>query len=54
MEKLAKKYGVPMLGEVPLDPLNAGIDELPAEGRSLIIDAVRVIAGDIVKVVQKQ
>ena len=54
VEKLAKKYGVPMLGEVPLDPLNAGIDELPAEGKSLIIDAVRVIAGDIVKVAEKQ
>ncbi|HEY3422065.1 MAG TPA: Mrp/NBP35 family ATP-binding protein [Methanocellaceae archaeon] len=53
VEKLAKKYGVPMLGEVPLDPLNAGIDELPAEGKSLIIDAVRIIAGDIVKVVEK-
>ncbi len=53
VEKLAKKYGVPMLGEVPLDPLNAGSDELPAEGKSLIIDAVRIIAGDIVKVVKK-
>jgi ATP-binding protein involved in chromosome partitioning len=53
VEKLAKKYGVPMLGEVPLDPLNAGRDELPPEGKSLIIDAVRVIAGDIVKVVEK-
>jgi ATP-binding protein involved in chromosome partitioning len=53
VEKLARQYGVPMLGEVPLDPLNAGQDELPADGRSLIIDAVRLIAGDVVKAVEK-
>jgi len=54
VEKLAKKYSVRMLGEVPLDPLNSGIDEVPAEGKSLIVDAVRIIAGDIVKTVEKQ
>lgn len=54
VEKLAKQYGVPMLGEVPLDPMNSGQDELPADGKSLIIDAVRRIAGDVVKVVEKQ
>jgi ATP-binding protein involved in chromosome partitioning len=53
VEKLAKQYGVPMLGEVPLDPQNSGQDLLPAEGKSLIINAVRTIAGDVVKAVEK-
>jgi ATP-binding protein involved in chromosome partitioning len=44
VEKLAKKYGVPLIGEIPLDPQNAGIDELPADGRSLIVSALRPIA----------
>jgi ATP-binding protein involved in chromosome partitioning len=44
VEKLAKKYEVPLIGEVPLDPLNAGIDELPADGKSLIVSAIRPIA----------
>jgi ATP-binding protein involved in chromosome partitioning len=51
VEKLAEKYGVPLIGEVPLDPLNAGSDELPADGKSLIISAVRDIATRIVAVV---
>ena len=48
VEKLAKAYEVPLIGEVPLDPLNAGSDELPADGKSLIISAIRPIAEKIV------
>jgi len=44
VEKLAERYGVPLIGEIPLDPQNAGIDELPADGRSLIVSALRPIA----------
>ncbi len=51
VEKLAKKYGVPLIGEIPLDPLNAGIDELPADGRSLIVSAVRGVAEKVVSAV---
>jgi ATP-binding protein involved in chromosome partitioning len=51
VEKLAKKYGVPLIGEIPLDPLNAGIDELPADGRSLIVSAARGVAEKIVSAV---
>ena len=48
VEKLAKAYNVPLIGEIPLDPLNAGSDELPADGRSLIVSAIRPIAEKIV------
>lgn len=48
VEKLAKTYNVPLIGEVPLDPMNAGHDELPADGRSLIVTAMRCIAEKIV------
>jgi len=48
VEKLAKAYDVPLIGEIPLDPLNAGSDELPADGRSLIVSAIRPIAEKIV------
>ncbi len=51
VEKLAAKYGIPVIGEVPLDPLNAGSDELPAEGKSLIVSAVRGVAEKVVAAV---
>ena len=44
VEHLAKRYGLTVIGEVPLDPMNNGRDELPADGRSLIVSAVRDIA----------
>jgi len=45
VEKLAGKVRTcPSIGEIPLDPQNAGIDELPADGRSLIVSALRPIA----------
>jgi ATP-binding protein involved in chromosome partitioning len=47
VEKLAKAYSVPLLGEVPLDPLNAGRDELPSDGKSLIVASLRPIAEKI-------
>jgi len=48
VEKLAKKYGLDLIGEVPLDPMNSGVDELPADGRSLIVTAVKDIAQKVV------
>ncbi len=48
VEKLAKRYDVPLIGEIPLDPLNAGSDELPADGRSLIVSAARGVAEKVV------
>jgi len=54
VEKLAKKYDVPLIGEIPLDPLNAGIDELPADGKSLIVSSLRSIAEKIVSIVQNK
>jgi ATP-binding protein involved in chromosome partitioning len=48
VEKLAKTYGVPLIGEVPLDPENSGRDELPADGKSLIVAAMRPIAEKVV------
>jgi ATP-binding protein involved in chromosome partitioning len=49
VEGLAKKYGVPLIGEIPLDPSNAGVDELPADGRSLIVSAARGVAEKVVE-----
>lgn len=54
VEKLANKYNAPHLGEIPLDPLNAGIDELPADGRSLIVSSVRGIAEKVVSAVEQR
>ncbi|HTY90220.1 MAG TPA: Mrp/NBP35 family ATP-binding protein [Methanocella sp.] len=54
VEKLAKKYGLPLIGEIPLDPLNAGSDELPADGKSLIVSAIRPIAEKIVYAVERK
>jgi ATP-binding protein involved in chromosome partitioning len=54
VEKLAKHYEVPLIGEIPLDPMNAGIDELPADGRSLIVTSIRPIAEKIVSVVENK
>ncbi len=48
VEKLAKQYGLNLIGEVPLDPLNNGRDELPADGKSLIVTAVKDIAKKVV------
>jgi ATP-binding protein involved in chromosome partitioning len=48
VEKLAKQYGLNLIGEVPLDPMNNGRDELPADGRSLIVTAVKDIAQKVV------
>ena len=48
VEHLAKQYGLALIGEVPLDPANNGRDELPADGRSLIVTAVRDIAQKVV------
>jgi ATP-binding protein involved in chromosome partitioning len=48
VERLAARYDLPLIGEIPLDPLNAGADELPADGRSLIVSAVRAIAEKVV------
>jgi len=53
VELLAKRYGVPLIGEIPLDPLNAGADELPADGRSLIVSAARGIAEKIVAALEQ-
>jgi len=54
VEKLAKNYSVPLIGEIPLDPMNAGIDELPADGRSLIVTAIRPIAEKIIADVENK
>ena len=51
VEKLAAKYNVPLIGEIPLDPLNAGADELPADGKSLIVAAARGVAEKVVAAV---
>ncbi|MGA9140180.1 MAG: Mrp/NBP35 family ATP-binding protein [Methanocella sp.] len=48
VEKLAKQYGLNLIGEVPLDPMNNGRDELPADGKSLIVTAVKGIAIKVV------
>jgi ATP-binding protein involved in chromosome partitioning len=48
VEHLAKRYGLSLIGEVPLDPLNNGRDELPADGRSLIVTSIRDIAQKVV------
>jgi ATP-binding protein involved in chromosome partitioning len=54
VESLAKAYNVPLMGEVPLDPLNAGKDELPSDGKSLIVTAMRAIAEKIDSDMQKK
>jgi len=54
VEKLAKTYNVPLIGEVPLDPLNAGHDELPSDGRSLIVTSMRPIAEKIESDMQRK
>jgi ATP-binding protein involved in chromosome partitioning len=51
VERLAARYNIPLIGEIPLDPLNAGADELPADGRSLIVSAVRGVAEKVVAAV---
>ncbi|WP_174590479.1 Mrp/NBP35 family ATP-binding protein [Methanocella conradii] len=48
VEALAMKYGVSLIGEVPLDPSNAGVDELPVDGRSLLVSSLRPIAERVV------
>lgn len=52
VEALAKQYGVDLIGEIPLDPLNSGKDELPADGRSLVVSTTRDIAEKIVSMVE--
>ena len=47
VERLAKQYGLRMIGEIPLDPMNNGRDELPADGKSLIVSAMRPVAEKI-------
>jgi ATP-binding protein involved in chromosome partitioning len=54
VEKLAKKYGLNLIGEVPLDPLNSGRDELPADGKSIIVTAVRDIAQKVVDYAERR
>ena len=53
VERLAKQYGLRMIGEVPLDPANSGRDELPADGRSLIVTTMRPIAEKIVELTKQ-
>ncbi|WP_424358557.1 Mrp/NBP35 family ATP-binding protein [Methanocella sp. MCL-LM] len=53
VEKLAKQYGLRMIGEIPLDPLNSGVDELPADGRSLIVTAMKPIAQKVADLAEK-
>ncbi len=52
VEHLAKQYGLRLIGEIPLDPLNSGRDELPADGKSLIVSAMRPIAQKIVDIAE--
>jgi ATP-binding protein involved in chromosome partitioning len=52
VEKLAKQYDIPMLGEIPLDPLNSGRDELPADAKSLIVSSMKPITERIVSSVK--
>ncbi|OPY25759.1 MAG: antiporter inner membrane protein [Methanocella sp. PtaU1.Bin125] len=54
VEKLAKHYGLNLIGEVPLDPTNSGVDELPADGRSLIVTAVKDIAQKVVDYTERR
>ncbi|CAJ36509.1 Mrp/NBP35 family ATP-binding protein [Methanocella arvoryzae] len=53
VERLAKQYGLRMIGEIPLDPLNSGVDELPADGRSLIVTAMKPIAQRVADLAEK-
>jgi ATP-binding protein involved in chromosome partitioning len=53
VEHLAKQYGLALIGEVPLDSMNNGRDELPADGRSLIVTAMKDIAKKIIDFVER-
>ena len=53
VERLAKQYGLRMIGEIPLDPMNSGVDELPADGRSLIVTAMKPIAQKVADLAEK-
>lgn len=52
VEKLAKQYDIPMLGEIPLDPMNSGKDELPADAKSLIVAATKPITERVVSTIK--
>ncbi|MCD1294617.1 ATP-binding protein [Methanocella sp. CWC-04] len=52
--QLSKHYGVDLIGQVPVDPQNSGVDELPADGRSLIVTSVRAIAEKIVSILKEK
>lgn len=53
VEQLSRQYGVPMIGEIPLDPMNSGRDEIPADGRSLIMSAMRGIASKVASMTER-